>query len=263
MQLDAALPPRDDAPRPGLGRRGRLRASVGLIGDRGPGGRLLRVVLPVAALTVGLSGPAIYVAHRFGYVGIAEGTALFGAINVALILWAALRCARLLNAEHAALTRLRNEVQAHALHDPETGLANRGHFMDQLVRRAALADRRTSMPFAICSLELDGIGEAARHLGEAAGGRILVKAADVIRDCVRASDLVARLDGNKFGILLEEITEAKDIDILAQRIVSAVPLALEDLVVGAPPITVSIGVVMNSSGQNRPGEMLREADAAL
>jgi len=80
---------------------------------------------------------------------------------------------------------------------------------------------------------------------------------------VRASDLVARLDGDKFGILLEEIADARDIDVLAQRIVSAVPAALEELAVGAPPITVSIGVVMKSSGQDRPGEMLREADAAL
>jgi len=263
MPLDAALPPRDDAPQPRLGWWGTLWAAVALIGDKGPAGRLLRVVLPVAALTVGISGPAIYVAHRFGYLGIAEGAALFGAINVALIFWAALRCASRLNAEHAALSRLRGEVQSHALHDAETGLANRGHFMDQLARRAALADRRTSTPFAVCSLELDGIDEASRLLGEGAGVRILVKAADVIRDCVRASDVVARLDGNKFGILLEEIAEAKDIDILAQRIVSAVPLALEDLVAGAPPITVSIGVVMNGSGQNRPGEMLREADAAL
>jgi len=263
MQLDAALPPREDAPQPRLGWWGTLWASVALIGDKGPAGRVLRVVLPVAALTVGISGPAIYAAHRLGYIGIAEGAALFGAINVALVFWAAFSCASRLNAEHSALSRLRGEVQSHALHDPETGLANRGFFMDQLTRRAALADRRTSTPFAVCSLELNGIGEVKRLLGEGAGGRILVKAADVIRDCVRASDVVARLDGNKFGILLEEIVEAKDIDILAQRIVSAVPLALEDLVVGAPPVTVSIGVVMNSGGQNRPGEMLREADAAL
>ncbi len=204
---------------------GTLRASIALIGDKGPAGRLLRVILPVAVLTVGLSGPAIYAAHRLGYVGIAEGTALFGAINAVLVFWAALRCASSLNAEHLALTRLRGEMQSHALHDPATGLANRGFFMDQLARRAALADRRTSTPFAVCTLELDGIGEVSRLLGEGVGGRILVKAADVIRDCVRASDMVARLGDDKFGILLEEIADAKDIDRLAERIVSSVPLA--------------------------------------
>src|SRR6185312_9998286 len=136
-------------------------------------------------------------------------------------------------------------------------------FMEQLSRRAALADRRTSAPFAVCSLELAGIGEAARQLGEGAGNRMLVKAGDVIRDCVRASDLVARLDGDRFGILLEEIADARDIDILAERIMASVPAALEELARDAPPITVSIGVVLKSSGQDDPGEMLREADAAL
>jgi diguanylate cyclase (GGDEF)-like protein len=240
-----------------------LRVSIALIADTGPAGRLLRLILLVSVPTVGVSGPAIYAAHRLNYIGIATGVALFGAIAVLLIFAAALRGAWLLNAEHAALGRLRSEVRSHALHDPVTGLANRGHFMDQLARRAALADRRTSAPFAVCSLELDGIAEVARQLGDSAGDRILAKAADIIRDCVRASDLVARLDGDKFGILLEEIADARDIDILAQRIMSSVPPALEELAVGAPPIVVSIGVVMKGSGQERPGEMLRAADAAL
>jgi diguanylate cyclase (GGDEF)-like protein len=263
MPLDASLPAQDKTPRLALGPWGALRASVALTGDKGPAGRLLRRILAVSALTVGISGPAIYAAHRLGYIGVAACIALFGAVTALLIFAVALRSVWLLNAEHVALGRLKAEVQSYALHDPQTGLANRSHFMDQLARRAALADRRTSAPFAVCSLELDGIGEVVRRLGDRAGDRILARAADVIRDCLRASDLVARLDGDKFGILLEEIADARDVDTLAERILSSVPPALEGLTVGAPPITVSIGVVMKSSGQDRPGEMLREADAAL
>ena len=261
--MNASLPARDKASRPALGLWGTLRASIALIGDKGPAGRLLRLILPASALTIGISGPAIYAAHKLHSIGIAAGVALFGVITVLLVFAAALRAAWVLKAEHVALSRLKVEVQSHALQDSETGLANRSHFMDQLARRAALADRRASAPFAVCTLELDGIGKAARLLGEGGGNRILAKAGDVIRDCVRASDLVARLDGDKFGILLEEIADPRDIDILAERIVSAVPAALEELVQDAPPITVSIGVVMKNSGQDRPGEMLREADAAL
>ena len=261
--LNASLPARDKAPRPGLGFWGTLMASVALIGDKGPAGRLLRLILPISVLTLGISGLAIYAAGKLGYIGTAEGVALFGVITVLLIFAAALRAAWVLNAGHVALNRLRTEVQSQALQDPQTGLANRSHFMDQLARRAALADRRTSAPFAVCSLELDGIGEAAQLLGEGAGNRILAKAGDLIRECVRASDLVARLDGDRFAILLEEIADARDIDILAERIMSSVPPVLEEFAAGAPPITVSIGVVMKNSGQDRPGEMLREADAAL
>jgi len=136
--VNASLPARDTGPRPSLGLWGTLTASVALIGDKGPAGRLLRRVLPVSALTVGVSGPAIYSAHKLHYIGIAQGVALFGAVTVLLIFAAALRGAWLLNAEHVALERLRTEVQSHALHDPETGLANRGHFMDQLARSLSL-----------------------------------------------------------------------------------------------------------------------------
>jgi diguanylate cyclase (GGDEF)-like protein len=269
--LDSSLPARDpdtrrDLPsgkaQPARGFWGTLKAAVGLVADKGPAGRMLRIVLPAALLIVGLSAPALYAAHRLGFVGTAIGVALFGVINLTVVVAAALRGAWLLQGEHAAGRQLRDEILNQSLHDTLTGLANRDFFMDQLARRAALADRRTSTPFAVCSLELAGVDRINEQMGQEAGNRILVAAADVIRDCVRASDMVARLDGNKFGILLQEIADAKDIDILAQRIVSSVPPALAGLTDGAP-ITVSIGVILKTSGYDQPSDMLREADAAL
>jgi len=206
-----------------------------------------------------LSGLALYAVHRLGYVRTAVGVALFAAINLAIVLAAMLHGAGLLHGEYSVRRWLQDEMQSRSLHDSLTGLANRAFFMDQLTRRAALADRRTSLPFAVCSLELAGLD---LDVDPEIHSRILVKAADVIRDCVRASDMVARLSGDKFGILLEEITDARDIDRLAERIVSSVPRALEGLGVDTP-ITVSIGAILKTSGHDRPGEMLREADAAL
>ena len=260
--MDPSLPSPDRNADRALGLWGALKAAAGLMGDKGPAGRLLRVVVPVAILVIGLSGPAIFALHRLGYVGVAEGTALFGAINAIVVIAVVLRSAWLLQGEDITLRRLQDEIQRESLHDSLTGLANRGFFMDQLARRAALADRRTSAPFAVCSLELDGLDRVSQAAGPETRNRILVKAAEMIRDCVRASDMVARLDGDKFGILLEEIADAKDINILAERIVSSVPPALEDLSADAP-IAVSIGVILKTSGHDRPGEMLREADAAL
>jgi diguanylate cyclase (GGDEF)-like protein len=239
-----------------------LRSATALIADKGPAGRMLRIVLPIALLVIGLSGSAIYAAHRWGFVGTAACLALFGFINLAIVFAGMLRGAWLLHGEYIVKRRLQDEIQSQSLHDSLTGLANRSFFMEQLMRRAALADRRTSAPFAICSLELDGIDRIGEQAGLETRDRILVKAAEIIRDCVRASDMVARLGGGKFGILLEEIADAKDIDLLAERIVSSVPPALADLAGGAP-ITVSIGVILKTSGHDRPGEMLREADAAL
>jgi len=260
--LDPSLPLPNRIPGRALGRWGTLRAATALIADKGPAGRMLRAVLPIALLVIGLSGPALYAAHRLGYVGTAVGVALFGFINLVLVFAGMLRGAWLLHGEYIVKRRLEDEIQSQSLHDSLTGLANRSFFMDQLMRRAALADRRTSAPFAVCSLELEGIDRIADQAGPETRDRILVKAAEIIRDCVRASDMVARLGGDKFGILLEEIADAKDIDLLAERIVSSVPPALVDLA-GGTPITVSIGVILKTSGHDRPGEMLREADAAL
>jgi len=157
---------------------------------------------------------------------------------------------------------MQEHIQHHSLADSLTGLANRGFFLEQLARRAALADRRTSVPFAVCCLEIDGFDRINEVSGEEVGNQILVKVGDIVRDCVRASDLVARLDGAKFGILLEEIADAKDIQILAQRIVSTVPHTLADSGTDTP-VNVSIGIVVQSSGQELPSDMIREADAAL
>jgi diguanylate cyclase (GGDEF)-like protein len=236
-------------------------AIFALATGQGPARRLLRIVLPAALILIGLSGLAALGGHRLGLVGIAVGAGLFALATVmivtATITWSAWQ----LNAESIERRRVQGEIQLHALRDPLTGLANRGFFFDQLARRAALAGRRTSVPFAVCSLELDGFARLVEQFGRDAGNRILVKVAEVVRECVRASDLVARLDGDHFGILLEEIADAKDVNLLAQRIVSSVPRALAEI--ADAPISVSIGIVLKTSGHDLPGDMLREADAAL
>jgi diguanylate cyclase (GGDEF)-like protein len=239
-----------------------VKAALSLITDKGPAGRLLRIDLPAALIVIMLSGLLMLGAHRLGYVGTAVGGAIFGAANAAAVVLAILRAAWVLHSEYNRRRQTEDDVQYHAIHDPLTGLANRGFFLDQLARRAALAERHTTLPFAVCSLELDSFGRITEQLGPEAARRILVKVADVIHECVRASDLVARLDGDKFGILLEAIADARDVDILAQRIVAAVPPALS-AISGGFPIMVNIGGVLGEAHNGVAGDMLRDSDAAL
>jgi hypothetical protein len=173
-----------------------LAAIIALVRGQGPARALVRIVLPVALILIGLFGLAALGGHRLGLVGITVGSGLFALATVAIVVVSVGWSAMLLNAEYIARCRIQAEIQLHALHDPLTGLANRGFFFDQLARRAALADRRTSVPFAVCSLELDGFARLVEQFGREAGNRILVKVAEVLRECVRASDLVARLDGD-------------------------------------------------------------------
>jgi diguanylate cyclase (GGDEF)-like protein len=223
---------------------------------------MLRSLLPAAIAIIVISGFAALIGQRAGLVGIAVGAGLFAIANAAVVTVAIVWLGLLLKAEHSRRREMQDQLLHHSLHDSLTGLANRGFFMDQLARRAALADRRTSLPFAVCSLVIDGFEHINEQLGHEAGNRILIKVGDVVRDCVRASDLVARIDSDKFGILLEEIADAKDVQVLAQRIVSSVPRALAEMGTEVP-VNVSIGIVLKSSGRDLPGDMIRDADAAL
>ncbi len=266
--LGSILPSRNPGHRPD-GQAGRESSAprptggsvISLIWDKGPAGRLLRGMLPIALVLIGLSGIAVLGAHRVHIVGIAVGAGLFAIANGTIVIAALFWSAWLIHREYTGRRRSEDQIEIYALHDPLTGLANRGFFIDQLARRAALAGRRMSVPFAVCCLELDEFEKMTEHFGRDAAGRVLIKVADVVRDCVRASDLVARLGDGKFGVLLEEIADAKDIAILAQRIVSSVPPALKGLI--DAPIAVNIGIVLKTSGDDLPADMLREADAAL
>ena len=259
--MRGAAPAKNEPQDTGSGWRRSLNI-IALLADRGPAGRLLRRALPTAIILIGLSGFIIFLGHRAGLVGIAVGAGIFATANGIIIVVAVFWSALLLEGEYRKRRQLQEEIRHHALHDSLTGLANRGFFMDQLARRGALADRRTSAPFAVCSLEIDDFERISGRLGREAGNRILVRVGDIVRDCVRASDLVARLDDGKFGILLEEIADAKDIQVLAQRIVSSVPRVLAELEPDIP-VNVSIGIVLKSSGRELPGDMLRDADMAL
>ncbi len=234
----------------------------GLFNDPGPAGTLIRIILPGVIAIVVVSGIAAYAAHRLGYLGLATGPALFAAINLATVTGALVWCARKLQAEASERRRLEVQLRGQSLQDALPGLANRNAFMEQLARRAALAGRRTSIPFAVCSVEIDGFARLNEQLGEEEAQRILANVGGLIRDCVRASYAVARLGDGRLGILLEEIADPKDVHLLAERIVSMVPKALAGTGTGAP-VNVSIGIALISSADQSPEEMLRDADKAL
>jgi diguanylate cyclase (GGDEF)-like protein len=86
--------------------------------------------------------------------------------------------------------------------------------------------------------------------------------ADILRACTRSSDTVARIGGDEFVILCEELEAPGDATLLAERIVRAMPRRYgkgEQSV----PIGISIGVTMNPPRHATPDDILQEADMAL
>ena len=187
---------------------------------------------------------------------------LYGLGNLATGVLAVQWCVQRLKTVNQSFLRLKDEVEHHGLHDSLTGLANRGFFMDQLVRRTALAERRSHATFAVFCLDIEGFRQISERLDRGAADRVLVKVGDVLRSCVRSSDLVARMGGDSFAILIEELAEPRDVAILAQRIQSAVPEAVAQLEADFP-VSVNIGIAFKSPAHSHAGDILREADQAL
>jgi diguanylate cyclase (GGDEF)-like protein/PAS domain S-box-containing protein len=104
-----------------------------------------------------------------------------------------------------------------ALHDSLTGLPNRTLFADR-VRMAA--NRRSARGHAIVYLDLDGFKLVNDTLGHAAGDQVLVEVARRLERLLRAGDTLARLSGDEFALLCEEVGE-EEVRRIADRVIDA------------------------------------------
>jgi diguanylate cyclase (GGDEF)-like protein/PAS domain S-box-containing protein len=146
------------------------------------------------------------------------------------------------------------------LHDGLTGLASRPLLHDHLQHALARADR-VGTRIAVLFLDLDNFKTVNDSLGHAAGDAILVEAAHRLTQTLRGADLAARIGGDEFVVVCEDVHIADDITLLAQRLLEV--LTRETVVSGHPvPMSASIGIAL-SSRESTPEELLRDADAAM
>ncbi|MCB1883264.1 MAG: PAS domain S-box protein [Geminicoccaceae bacterium] len=143
--------------------------------------------------------------------------------------------------------------------DALTGVFNRRHFVEQgrrLLDRAA-ADGR---PTTLLMLDVDHFKRVNDAHGHAVGDRVLVLVCERLLAVVRASDLVARLGGEEFAVLLPQTTFLEG-QAIAERLRAAVAAIAFETTGGVVSPTVSIGVAQGG-GEGLDG-LLRRADHAL
>lgn len=148
-----------------------------------------------------------------------------------------------------------------AYHDALTGLANRRRLAETFLQAAARS-RRTRTAFAVLMVDLDGFRELNDRRGHAAGDRVLVAVADRLRACVREADQAARLDGDGFVVLVENLASASDAELVAQKIVRAIepPIAGDAELLR---VSASIGIACHPEHGEDAETLLRLADAAM
>ena len=113
------------------------------------------------------------------------------------------------------LRRAMNQVRDLALADPLTGLANRVALIDAL-ERAIAGQRRHANAFALLYLDLDGFKAINDKLGHAAGDRALCEVATALIATLRREDVVARIGGDEFAVLL--VGDPGDAPYAAERV---------------------------------------------
>jgi diguanylate cyclase len=167
--------------------------------------------------------------------------------------------------EHQALLRRVTASQAElrylAHHDPLTGAANRTYF-DSRLSDALLRNHRHGEPLALLLIDVDDFKSVNDHYGHVAGDQLLIALAQRLATCVRDGDVVARIGGDEFAVLLD-LSRSRAASV-ARRIGAALH---EPYIVCGSSIaaTASIGLIeIGDTGiELSAEELLSRADAAM
>jgi len=166
------------------------------------------------------------------------------------------------------LQRANTELQRMAFRDPLTGLANRAlleerldHALKRIQRRAVDANAPASAQLAVLFIDLDGFKPVNDSYGHAAGDHMLRQIADRLNKLVRITDTAARIGGDEFLILLEEIHGEQAAVLLAERILRSLSASLQ-LVDRRVSLSCSVGIALFPDHAERD-RLISCADAAM
>jgi diguanylate cyclase (GGDEF)-like protein len=170
--------------------------------------------------------------------------------------------AYLLNAQaREELNEASQQSRDLALHDALTQLPNRVLLMERL-DHAVLRARRSGKVAAVLFVDLDRFKLVNDLYGHKVGDDLLIAVAGRITGALRSGDTLARLSGDEFVILCEDLNEASEVDVIAARVVAAV--AVPFIVAGHElNVTASMGIAFSGRGDQLSEQILEDADAAM
>ena len=148
-----------------------------------------------------------------------------------------------------------------ATHDQLTGLAGRALLQDKTVHAVELA-RRYGTKVAVFVIDLDHFKRLNDSLGHAAGDQLLIEAARRLSRSVRSTDVVARVGGDEFVVVMPDITSVEDVEQCAANLVArlAPEISIEEHLV---QLTASVGVCIYPDFAADAKHLLKRADSAM
>jgi diguanylate cyclase (GGDEF)-like protein len=162
----------------------------------------------------------------------------------------------------AVREKIEAQLQHQVMHDPLTGLPNRLYLRDRVERAIAGVRRNDNRRFALLYLDVDRFKIINDSLGHLAGDQVLQEVARRLGECVREPDVVARLSGDEFAVLLEDAPVPQTACKVAQRMLETLQ---QPLLIGNHELhpSASIGIAIGDRRYHTTDELLRDADIAL
>lgn len=156
------------------------------------------------------------------------------------------------------LHRLQDVLRHRADHDPLTGLSNRARFLTELDGELRRSPRTTAVLF----LDLDDFKDINDAYGHHVGDELLRAVAGRLRAATKTSDVVARIGGDEFAVLLRDVDQTRANDV-GERLADLVAEPFE-LDTGPVHVETSVGVALRlDDGPTSAATLLRNADAAM
>ncbi|MHB8191489.1 MAG: putative bifunctional diguanylate cyclase/phosphodiesterase [Ferrimicrobium sp.] len=148
-----------------------------------------------------------------------------------------------------------------SMHDALTGLPNRVLLIERL-KHSLMRGRRSGKASAILFADLDRFKAVNDTHGHSVGDKLLVAVAERIAGLLRSGDTLARMSGDEFVMLCEDLDERAEAGLIATRVVDALsaPFELSGIVV---EISVSVGIAFTGMDEQIPEQLLQDADVAM
>lgn len=157
--------------------------------------------------------------------------------------------------------RLELELRRTANHDPLTDLPNRRYMIEWLGMAIAAAKRREPSLYVLF-IDLDGFKAVNDNYGHEVGDAVLTAVGDSLRECLRASDFIARFGGDEFVAILTNSPSEQEIDVLMERLLQRLGGKLVPEV-PAGAIGASVGIAAFPRDGDTPESLIQAADRAM
>lgn len=158
--------------------------------------------------------------------------------------------------------RAEKEIIKLAMTDPLTGLENR-NYLARRYREMVLMSKRDKVSMAVFALDLDNFKPINDEYGHAAGDEVLINVARKLKLLLRETDLVCRMGGDEFVLVLYDPNSVGSINSIAERVIKSlsIPLKYDGNVLN---VSASVGVAIREYDEDTPLELLlKKADQAL